>query len=282
MLADSDLRLLDRVLGFARAQHIKLVVVADFAGVDKPEFWTDDALRRSFVETWRSLAKTLGNDAAIGGLDLLNEPNPQSATGGLKDRQAIWRTLAEQAIAAIRAQHITLPIVFEPVGGGQALGFKDMEPLADSQIVYSFHYYVPHEITHQHVNATWPRTIPYPAGPEWGLGSWDPELGVTAIDKRRLELEMREAIAFQQRYHVPIYVGEFSCVRWAPQGSAVRFVADALEIFNKYGWSWSYHEFRAWPGWDAEIASEDPTATLRSGDAPMMKLLRANLVNVAR
>jgi hypothetical protein len=167
--------------------------------------------------------------------------------------------------------------VFESVGGGQALGFKNMEPLADPQVVYSFHYYVPHEITHQHVAASWPRTIPYPAGLEWGLGAWDPELGVTAIDRQRLEFEMRDVVRFQERYHRPIYVGEFSCVRWAPQESALRFVADVLEIFKIHGWSWSYHEFRAWPGWDAEIASADPNATRRSADAPMMALLKANL-----
>jgi hypothetical protein len=190
--------------------------------------------------------------------------------------------LAERAIAAIRAEHVSLPIVFESVAGAGALGFKGLRPLADPQVVYSFHYYTPHEITHQHVADPWNQSIPYPAGPQWGLGRWDPELGVSTIDKSRLALEMREVVAFQRRYHLPIYVGEFSCVRWAPDGSATRFVADALDIFTAQKWSWTYHEFRGWPGWDAEIASQDRANTTRSVDAPTMALLRAHLAGTRR
>ena len=81
-------------------------------------------------------------------------------------------------------------------------------------------------------------------------------------------------VEFQTRHDVPIYVGEFSCVRWAPNASAQRWVADCLALFTKFSWSWTYHEFRGWPGWDAEIDSADPSASTRSIDAPVMHSLR--------
>jgi hypothetical protein len=118
----------------------------------------------------------------------------------------------------------------------------------------------------------WARTIPYPAGPEWQVRGLT--LAAGKWDRSRLELELKGVIAFQQRYKVPIYVGEFSCVRWAPDGSAARYVADCLAIFKKYGWSWTYLAFRSWPGWDAEIAADEPRySTTRSTDTPTMALL---------
>jgi hypothetical protein len=269
--------MLRRILSLARRQQISLVIVGDFEGVDKPAFWQDDALKSSFVHTWALLGKSLASAPAIAGLDLLNEPNPQSATGDLAQMQRLWRTLAESAIDAIRAEHVSLPIVYESVAGASAAAFKNWTPLRDGNVIYSFHFYTPHEITHQHVDASRPRTIPYPAGAEWGLGAWNATLGVGTIDKQRLELEVEDVVTFQRRYHLPVYVGEFSCIRFAPGDSALKYVGDAVDIFNQHGWSWSYHEFRGWPGWDAEIASHDPDVTQRVSEAPMMKLLRASL-----
>jgi hypothetical protein len=274
VLSESKIAVMQRIIDLASARHINLVIVGDFAGVDQPEFWHREDLKTSFVSHWRLMARTFGTDPTVVGFDLLNEPNPQSPTDDLAEKQAQWRALAERAIAAIRAEHVSTPIVFESIAGGAALFFKNLQPLADPQVVYSFHFYSPLAITHQHVHPEWNRTIPYPAGPEWALGRHDPDVGITAIDKRRLLEEMRYVIAFQQRYHRPIYVGEFSCVRWAPDHAAERYVGDLLAIFDQYQWSWTYHEFRGWTGWDAENASADPQSTARSSAAPVITLLR--------
>lgn len=268
---------LKHIIDLAGARGLQLVVVGEFPGSDRPDFWSNPALRESFVEKWQLFARAFGNNPAIAGLDLLNEPNPPWPGGNLADAHALWRPLAEQAIHAIRGENVQLPVIYEGVAGGASLGLRGLEPLQDSQVLYSIHCYTPHEITHQHVNSAWTRTIPYPAGPEWGLGKWDAEIGVTAWNRRRMELDLRDTISFQRRYQVPIYVGEFSCVRWAPNRSRERYIADCLATFKRFGWSWTYHEFRGWPGWDAEIDSEDRAFTTRSIDAPAMSLLRSAL-----
>ena len=271
---------LRRILDWARTRGIKIVVVGIFDDQGKASFWHDDALRESFVTNWAWFATTFQNDPALAGLDLMNEPNPPRATGTVAEAHALWRPLAERAIAAIRVAGVTLPIIFEGFGGGQAIGLRDFVPFKDPQVVYSIHLYTPHDITHQHVESTSSRTIPYPAGPEWQLR--DAVLEAGRWDRQRLELALKDVITFQQRYNVPIYVGEFSCVRWAPNGSAQRYIADCLDIFKKYGWSWCYHEFRGWPGWDAEISSEEPSSALRSLDAPTMKLLLADISGIKK
>lgn len=67
---------------------------------------------------------------------------------------------------------------------------------------------------------------------------------------------LESALRFQQTYNVPIYIGEFSAIRWAPDQSAYRYLKDAIELFEEYGWDWSYHAYREWSGWSVEH-SED-------------------------
>ena len=272
--ADNDVQALRRLLDRAAALGMRLVVVGSFDGIDATAFWTDAELRASFVENWAWFARTFGNHPGLGGLDLMNEPNPPWPSGDIGQAQAAWHPLARAAMGAIRAAESRVPIVFEPVAGGSTLGMRGLRPFADRNVVYSIHFYTPHDITHQQVSAPWQRVIPYPAGTEWKLGRWDAELGVSRIDGLRLERELRHVVEFQTRHDVPIYVGEFSCVRWAPNASAQRWVADCLALFTKFSWSWTYHEFRGWPGWDAEIDSTDPSASTRTIDAPVMQSLR--------
>lgn len=278
-VAPHNLQSLQRVLDHAQRIGVGVVVLGDFdGGSDNVALWQEAALQDRFVQTWGAMARELGPHPAIAGLDLLNEPNPPWTDGSLASAQAPWRTLAQRTVAEIRRAGCDRPIVFEPVAGGSALGLRGLQPLDDPRVVYSLHFYTPHTITHQQVSRTWPQRIPYPAGAEWQLGGWDPELGTGPIDAARLAAELRHARDFQRRHAKPLYVGEFGCVRWAPQGSALRWVRDSVNLFNSYGWSWSFHSFRTWPGWDAEIASEEPAARQRSTDAPVMQLLRHALV----
>jgi hypothetical protein len=251
------------------------VIACDLQPVDEREFWGSPKLQVSYVSCVGVLARFLSSRNAVVALDVLNEPNPMVLSGGLLEASEVWWRLAQQLVGEARASGLSGPVVVQGVAGGHPVGLRHFQPLDDSNVIYGVHFYTPHDITHQFVSDRWTRKIPYPAGSEWGLGAWDPELGTSGIDRSRLVQEVRHAVRFQQRHRVPILVGEFSCVRWAPSGSSTRYVADCLQIFSALGWSWVYHEFRGWPGWDPEIASERPSSTVRSGTAPTyLTLLR--------
>ena len=59
-----------------------------------------------------------------------------------------------------------------------------------------------------------------------------------------------------------------------PNDSAHRYLRDCIELFEEFGWDWSYHAFREWSGWSVEHGSvqadtaPSPTPTNRE------KLLR--------
>ena len=68
--------------------------------------------------------------------------------------------------------------------------------------------------------------------------------------------ELKYVDEFRSRWKVPVYVGEFSVVRWVPKDGAVRWLQDVIDLFEVRGWSWSYHAFREWHGWSLEHDEE--------------------------
>ncbi len=69
-------------------------------------------------------------------------------------------------------------------------------------------------------------------------------------NKEFQKLILQPAREFQLKYNVPIYVGEFSTVRWGDPEMSARWLREAIEIFEEFGWSWSYCMLNAWTGWD--------------------------------
>ena len=70
------------------------------------------------------------------------------------------------------------------------------------------------------------------------------------VDINYLRGRLQPVRNFQLAYGVPIYVGEFSAIRWAP--GAAEYLSDCISIFEEYGWDVSYHAFREWDGWSVE------------------------------
>lgn len=70
-------------------------------------------------------------------------------------------------------------------------------------------------------------------------------------DKEQMRVALKGYIDFQRAHPgVRLLVGEFSCILWAK--GADRYIRDAIEIFEEYGWDWCYHAYREWPPWDVE------------------------------
>jgi len=198
--------------------------------------FTDPACQRKFVEVWQRMATRYKNAKPIWGYDLVNEPVEDFVEEGCDD----WQALAERAARAIRAIDPQRTIIVEPAAWGGPDGLNELVPLSVSNVVYSVHMYMPHAFTHQGVHSAGP-AYRYPGlieGKPW--------------DKAQLEAALRPVVEFQKAYGVQIYIGEFSAIRWAPEGSAARYLKDLIEIFEAHGWDWSYHAFREWNGWSVE------------------------------
>ncbi|MBT3378369.1 MAG: cellulase family glycosylhydrolase [Lentisphaerae bacterium] len=191
----------------------------------------------SFVAVWRKIARRYKGNQAVWGYDLVNEPvQNKPSPDGMPDYLGA-QVLAAKAIRAIDPER---PIIIEVDHWDSAEGFKFLEPVEIPNVVYQVHMYYPHQFTHQGVHGS-PTGVLYPG-----------KIGAHEYDKEALRKHLAPVREFQLAYNVHIYVGEFSAIRWAPDNSAFRYLGDCIEIFEEYGWDWSYHAFREWDGWSVE------------------------------
>lgn len=236
----------------AQAHGLKVIIDMHAAPVaGGGSLWKNPELETNFIKVWRDIAirlKPYRN--TIWGYDLYNEPvdRPQ-----LPYAPAEWRQLAVKLIKAIREVDPETWIIYEAGPGGGSRGFDGLKPLPDPKVIYSCHFYTPGAFTHQGIAATKLQDPGLMAKAQEKAGIKYPGLiGGIEWNRERLEKSLSDVIEFQKKYKAPIYIGEFSVIAWAPKESAARYLQDVIGIFEKYGWSWTYHAFREYPGWSLE------------------------------
>ncbi|MHB1158396.1 MAG: glycoside hydrolase family 5 protein [Phycisphaerales bacterium] len=245
------------------AKRLGITVILDLHDVPNPNqknypadrkektraFWADEDNLRIMIQCWKDIAEVCKDRPEPIWFDLYNEPlNWDDMPGGPK----LWPAWAQQIIDAIRTIDKHHTIVVEPGPGGLCWGFKNFPLLKGDPIVYSPHFYQPQQYTHQGISdiantdlahaylerqRDWPGTFG-----DSGGGLWN---------KQRIEQELAPAIAFQKKYNVRLYIGEFSVVKWAPHGAD--YLRDCISIFEEHGWDWSYHALSGYPGWRLDM-----------------------------
>jgi len=250
-----DLAPLTSVATSAAKYGFKVVVVlADDDSFETYFTGTNSAnLQASVSNIWSMIATQFKGSNSVAAYDLLNEPIVNSGTDH-------WISVATNLIKTIRAIDPGKVIVFEPQPGAQPSAFETLAPLPFTNIVYSFHTYSPYQITYQGIpgNGFYTQeTYPSPATAD--IGAVNSSNLADANNGIVSDMYLAPVVAFQQKYNAPIYVGEFSCVRWAPIAptnglpTANNYIGDAIALFESHGWAWNYHAWRQYYGWDAEL-----------------------------
>jgi len=208
---------------------------------DSPEFWSNEKLLAEVVHLSASLAKQLKNRGReLVAYEILSEPLVRSASGvRLPDR---WPSLQREIIAAIRENDPLRWIVVTPGIGGVPKGYRDFSPLGIPRLIYGAHMYLPHTYTHQGIHGQ-ARGYTYPG-----------VISGTAWDKAMLARHLSDLRKFQLAYHVPVWIGEFSAVRWAP--GSEQYLLDLGGLFDSYGWGWAYFNIGGYHGWNPDYDQE--------------------------
>lgn len=251
---ETQLGLLDALLPTFAAADIKVVV--DLHSLSTGQF-VNAAAQTKLVQTWKLIANRYLGNTTIWGYDIANEP--VEAGENWFPTLLNWNELADRVCQEIRNIDPTRTLIVEPARMGSVLGFPALRPVRTHNVVYSFHFYTPMAFTHQGAVTEYPDTTTYPSG-IWN-STW-------------LAAQMNPAFAFQDRYKVHLYVGEFSAVRWAV--GAYDWLADVTDIFEANGWDWSYHAFREFHGWSVEVG-EDKNITTPAPTPTARQLLLVSL-----
>jgi endoglucanase len=264
---EQGIRYAERILSRGERYGFRVVIVLHpIPGFKESDYWESASLKADIVRNWGLIARRLKGFAALQAYDLINEP---VEPGAIRDSGiAHWHSLATAIAREVRAVDPNTPVIVEPMPWGLPTSYWRQEPLDMPGVVYGLHLYQPHEFTHQRLPG-YPDPIAYP-GNGW--------------DKLRLAQVMDEARRFAAKHKVPMFIGEFSCVRWAPAGSCQRYLADAISLFEAEGWGWAYHCWRCYQGWDAEVPENIPkeqSAGLlpeyRQADSPSLLLLKKSM-----
>lgn len=272
---------LDQIIDWCRKYNIKVIIdphttpgtLRNTTTVPKDPLWSDENFQDLAVKQIAEIARREAHRGdVLVGYDILNEPGVPDLNNAASS--AIWDNLMQKMIAAVRHYDKNRPIIIEPpVGFVRPLkrlitrveGMEFLPPPSDPNLIYSPHVYVPHEFTHQGVVNNIPVGAQYPGyinGVYW--------------DKAKLRAALQPVLNFQQKYNVPIYIGEFSAARSTGE-SGVKYIRDLIDLFEEYGWSWTYHAFREAPVWDAELPAETEaqnTGAVRQSNTARMEVLR--------
>lgn len=162
-------------------------------------------------------------------LEIYNEPTNEISNGN-------WRTVAASLINVIRATetqtHSVLVGANQWNSGNTLVGFT---PLADPDIIYTFHNYDPYFFTHQGMSWTNPPNFPPRTFPLAGE--------VASINQLFTSVK-----AWSDNYDVPVNLGEFGCSTQADATSRCNWIQTFSTAINTNGFSAFY--------WDAISPSD--------------------------
>jgi aryl-phospho-beta-D-glucosidase BglC (GH1 family) len=244
---------LDRVVRLMLQNHLSVILDIHPTSEYKSELFQGATGVANFVSLWRALAAHFANiDPEHVFFEIMNEPEQNDPYR--------WQGIEATVVDAIRQaapQHTIIAT------GAHWSGLQDLlvlEPLADPNVIYTFHDYEPFPFTHQ--GATWTspevrpeRAIPYPSTPEDIAPKLDEEptlssqfflndYGENRWDDQRVENTIEYAAKWSTLNHVPVYCGEFGVLReFAPPAARAQWLHDMRVALEKshIGWAmWDY------------------------------------------
>jgi aryl-phospho-beta-D-glucosidase BglC (GH1 family) len=213
---------------------------------------TDDGVDR-FVMLWRRLAAHYaGRDRERVFFEIMNEPEVSDPYR--------WAGIQARAAEAIREVAPRQTIIATGANWSDIVDLLKLRPLEDGNVIYNFHFYDPHQFTHQGAGwgAAWwvyEHGIPYPAT-ESSMAELVKEIPdlpnryelenywLDHWDGHRIRLLIDEGAAWGKMNGVPLICNEFGVFRDhsepASRNAWIHDVRTALEA-DGIGWAmWDY------------------------------------------
>jgi endoglucanase len=207
-----------------------------------------------FIFLWQMLAKHFSQrDPNRFFYELINESEVQDPYRWIGLQSAV-----DAAIRQIDTQHTII------ASGAHYDSLDDLlatEPLSDTNVIYTFHFYEPYQFTHQ--GATWGspewvnyRNVPFPATPDqlqsvmktvpgdlakyqlylYGAGGWN---------AKTIHERLGFASTWSSEHNVPVICNEFGAYReTAPPDSRTRYIEAVRSGLQKNGIGWAMWDWR--------------------------------------
>ena len=205
--------LLDQIIDWA--EELDMHLILDNHSFD-PSVNTSTTIGTILTRVWPQIAARYKDRSPLIYYEILNEPH------GISD--AVWNAIQQQVIDSIRVVDSTHTIIVGPAGWNSYNNLRYMPTYADTNLIYTFHFYDPFLFTHQGASWTNPSMVPIsgvpfpydpirmPACPPELKGTWlegnfnsYPSHGTISHVKSQIDIAAR----FQSSRNVPLFCGEF-------------------------------------------------------------------------
>jgi endoglucanase len=220
----------------------------------KARLANQDDFVEQFCEFWRALARHYANlNPDLVFFEMLNEPE-------MRDRYR-WLGIQAKLAAAIRegAPQHTIIATGANFSADDELLF--LEPLADPNVIYNFHFYDPHVFTHQ--GATWgvnfwhneKSGLAYPSNRESAekVAAQVPEemdrlyilrYGMEHWDAARIDGEIIQVADWARRRNLPVLCNEFGVYRkYAGPQDRAAWIRDVRTSLEHHGMGWAMWDY---------------------------------------
>jgi endoglucanase len=249
----------DRLQQLERA--VRMITDADLAVVidmhPTPDFKKalarDDGQVERFADFWREFAgRFAGLPSERVAFEILNEPE-------FEDRYR-WSGVQAKLLAGIRQAAPRHAAIISGHRWASIEELLSLEPVRDANVIYNFHFYLPHIFTHQ--GATWGRAfwrhltaVPYPSNADNVAAVADvlsddvskllvTRYGYEQWSGARIRAEIQQVAAWAQKRNIRIMCNEFGVYRRvAPARDRVSWIADVRTALEMHGIGWTMWDF---------------------------------------
>ena len=225
-------------------------------------FWTSPACRVRAAKFWGTLAESLVDEKnMIMGYDLLNEPyTPEDQNVNyFSDMPSSYKAELNHfykiALEEIRKYDKDTMVIVKSTWFANPRAIDMLIPLPDPNVVYSFHVYIPPQLTFprkfkcfENLSLSYPGPVP-----KWKKFIHEK----VVIDFQYLYNSLSETVCnWQLKHNIPsnrILVAEFGICREVP--GSQQYLTDLVKIFTEFRWSWILFSFRdeEWDAMDYEL-----------------------------
>lgn len=250
--------LLHEAIGWCKEFKLKVIVDLHilrshyFNAQVKPLF-TEEKAQEDFYECWRKICSELKKyPRNMVAYELMNEP--------VADDPEIWNTIVNRCLAAVREIEPKRTII---IGSNRWQSYETVKyltlPEDDKNLIMSFHFYEPFQLTH--FRASWtdeknnPLQVRYPGY----LADKEEAMKLTPEEMERygwmtrqegyndinsLEEKIKQAYDAAKAKGRRIYLGEFGIIMGADEASTIQWYKDVVAICEKYGIGYTTWDYR--------------------------------------
>jgi endoglucanase len=243
------LYLLDQYVDIAESENVN-IILTNMSGYD----YSDTAsIRSQFLNVWTQLAEHYKDRSNLIYYELANEPS------NISDES--WGLIQGEVIDAIRDIDTVHTIIVTPAMWGSLYNLQNLPEYADTNLIYTFHFYDPFLFTHQGAASQGFEELigmpfPYdinrmPSMPASFIGTWnegryyDYSINAT-VEKIREQIGV--AAAFKNQRSVRVWCGEFGADdQYSDINDRALWYETLRTALEENGIAWSMHGYtRYW------------------------------------